>query len=658
MPIWSYEIKEIEKLHELIKDQLPYLEKELEPLIQTSDANVIMLYSRRCLEVIITDLCECELKRPRKTDPLKGIIDKLYKEEKVPAHIITSMHGLNDLSTYGTHPKEFDPEQIKPVLINLDIIIKWYTRYKKIGEGITVQTVKEPKHEIKTSFKRGKNTLIQKHKASFILSGIILLILIVIAAIYFTNILSGDRLEKGLEKSIAVLPFRNDTPVDSNKYFINGLMEDILNNLQAIKDLRVISRTSVEQFRNTTKSISEIAKELGVNYIIEGSGQKSGNKIHLSVQLLRSRKEGHLWGRSYEEEINDATDIFRMQSQIAESIATELKAVMTPGEKQIIEKIPTSNLAAYEDYLKGSFYARNFTQQDWAIALQYFEKAIEKDPQYAPAYAGISLVWLFLREFSFATSTEANPKAIAAITKALELDSTRAEVYRALAGIKFDIYWDWKGYESLIKKAIALNPNYADAQTGYANFLFMMRRLYEAEEKALLALKLDPLNPLSKNNYAMVLLITRRYREAITQFKEVLKMVPDNAYALGCLPIAFHLAGRYDEALDEFKKYFSFTYKEFVHAFNQGYAKAGYIVALNLEADTLAAQSKTKIINPCEIAILYACAGNKEKTMEMLERAYEAHDPNTPYLMWPVFDNLHDEPRFQELARKMNVPYK
>src|SRR5512136_974277 len=130
MPIWSAEIKELEKLNESLKGLLPELEKELVQLVKTADANVVLLYSRRCLEVIITDLCECELKRPRKTEPLKGIIDKLHKEEKIPSHIITSMDHLNSLSAYGAHPKDFDPEQVKPVLVNLDIVIKWYLKYK------------------------------------------------------------------------------------------------------------------------------------------------------------------------------------------------------------------------------------------------------------------------------------------------------------------------------------------------------------------------------------------------------------------------------------------------------------------------------------------------------------------------------------------------
>src|SRR5512139_3040584 len=145
MSIWTIELKEIGKIQESFKGQLPGLEKELEQLVRFDDPNVIMLYSRRCLEVIITDLCECELKRPRKTEPLKGIIDKLHKEDKVPSHIITSMHGLNELSTYGAHPKDFDPEQVKPVLVNLDIIIKWYLKYKNI---VTVDKTEVDKEKI------------------------------------------------------------------------------------------------------------------------------------------------------------------------------------------------------------------------------------------------------------------------------------------------------------------------------------------------------------------------------------------------------------------------------------------------------------------------------------------------------------------------------
>jgi TolB-like protein/Tfp pilus assembly protein PilF len=461
-----------------------------------------------------------------------------------------------------------------------------------------------------------------------------------------------------IEKSVAVLPFINDSPIDSNKYFINGVMEDILSDLQTIKELRPISRTSAEKYRTTTKSIPEIAKELGVNYIVEGSGQKSGNTIRLSVKLFRVYKESPLWGNSYEQEMHDARDIFRMQSQIAEAIATELKAVITPQEKQLIEKTPTIDLAAYEAYLQGIFYYRKFTQPDGEVALQYFEKAIQKDPKYALAYVGICKVWQFRENASFASPSEATPKIKAALTKALELDSTRSEVYVALEEVKTYEMWDLKGAESAIKKAIALNPNNSDAYCMYEEILIITGRMKEAMEQVEFALKLDPLDPLFKAEYGLTLFFSRRYEDAITIFQDILKTDPANELALETLPGAFHQIGRYKEEMEAWKSYYSIIFKDFTNVFDQGYSKAGYVGALNLEADTLIAQSKTKNINPWEIALIYSCAGNKERAMDMLERAYEVHDPNVVYMLYPVFDSLRNEPRFQELARKLNVPYK
>ena len=223
MSIWSVEIKELERLNASLVDHSPLLEKEMGLLLRTEDENVAMLYSRRCLEVIVTDLCETELKRPRKTEPLKGIIDKLNKEEKVPSYIITSMHGLNSLSTYGAHPKDFDPDQVKPALSNLAIIMKWYL----VKKGIELSAKPSDEEETVIGTRKAKSDIAK------------------------------------LEKSIAVLPFINDSPDQENTYFINGVMEEILNNLQRIKDLRVISRTSAEKYRGQNKSISEIAEELG-----------------------------------------------------------------------------------------------------------------------------------------------------------------------------------------------------------------------------------------------------------------------------------------------------------------------------------------------------------------------------------------------------------
>lgn len=290
MTIWSGEIKELEILYESFKGNLPNLGKELDQLVKTQDANVVMLYSRRCLEVIITDLCECELKRPRKTEPLKGIIDKLNSEEKIPSHIITSMHSLNSLSTYGTHPKDFDPEQVRPVLNNLSIIIKWYLKYR---ESRVDETQKDNKGKTDFIGETGtKKEIGRPNRTRSILIIVLLMIVFALAGvtvIYFVK--KHNSTFTNLEKSIAVLPFRNDSPDDSTQYFMDGVMEELLTNLQKIKDLRVLGRTSVEQYRDQVKTIPQIAKELGVNFIVEGSGQKSGNSLRMRVQLILAKKE-------------------------------------------------------------------------------------------------------------------------------------------------------------------------------------------------------------------------------------------------------------------------------------------------------------------------------------------------------------------------------
>jgi TolB-like protein len=310
--------------------------------------------------------------------------------------------------------------------------------------------------EVTKEIIRAKPEIPKKIKLKVIIASILVLALITLGYIFIPKIFKplGP-----IEKSIAVLPFKIDGPNDSTTYFIDGVMEEILTDLQTIKDIRVISRTSVEQFRDLKKpTIPEIAKKLGVNYIVEGSVQKYGKEFRLRIQLIRADKESHLWSKSYEKEIKDAKDIFSIQSEIAQAIAVQLEAAITPQEKRLIQKTPTANLEAYDAYLQGILYWRKFTSPDQEVALKYFERAIEKDPKYALPYTGICNVWLSRAIIGSVSSAEANPKVMAALTKALELDSTRAEVYCALAILQGTEEWNWKGAESSFKRAIALNP--------------------------------------------------------------------------------------------------------------------------------------------------------------------------------------------------------
>lgn len=482
---------------------------------------------------------------------------------------------------------------------------------------------------------------------------------VIIVALLVYNFISRRTLDEDIskfEKSIAVLPFINDSPNEENTYLINGIMEEVLYNLQTIKNLRIISRTSVEQYRNQTKSIPEIAKELSVNYIVEGSAQKYDSIFRLRVQLIMASKERHLWAKSYEQVIKEAKDIFSIQSQIAQAIAAELKAAITPLERQIIERIPTASLTAYEAYLKGQFYWRKLTPNDLETAMQYFEMAKEKDPDYALAYAGISDVWTGRRQMGIVSSAEASPKGMEAALKALALDSTLAEVHFALALMKTWGTWDWKGAESSFQKAIVINPNYAEAHAYYSHFLNIVGRPEEAMVHIDLALKLDPYNPLLKSLYGVDLLFVHKYDEAILAFQETLKMDPTAPVALGNLPAVFHYKGRDIEALELLKR--KAEIPEIKEVFNNAVANADYIGAKRLVADILVEKSKTTYIKPTRIASNYAESGEKDKAIEWLEKAYQGHDPDLSYLLLPVYDNLRNDLRFQDLARRMNLPYK
>jgi TolB-like protein/cytochrome c-type biogenesis protein CcmH/NrfG len=569
---------------------------------------------------------------------LRGI-EFIYKEPGVNRPITLKDNEEKNLNKTNYR------NQINKVALAIKDIIAAIEHPGQKTEGISKEVVKSKPEKAKK--------LIPKT----IVASVIILVLIVLGYFLMPSLIKP---KEHLEKSIAVLPFINDSPSDSNQYFINGFMEDVLNHLQTIRDLHPISRTSAEKYRKTTKSITEIAKELSVNYIVEGDMQRYGNNIRLSVNLFKVlKKEVKLWGKTYEKKINNATDVFSLQSQIAQSISTELEAVMTPQEKLLIEKTQTSNLSAYENCILGLNYIGKLTNEDFDIALNYFEKAIEIDPDYADAYLGIAQVWMWRVYNSFSTPEEVTPMIKSNLTKAFKSDSTSAEAYSVLAEIQMTFDWNFKSAKKSIEKSISINPNNANAHVVYAELLGVLGQLKEALVEYELALKLDPMNKVIKTNYGMVLYFAGRYNEAINVMQEVLKTDPGNVIALDGLPVALHLVGRYSEELDAWKADYSICFKGYANVFDQGYARGGLTGALNLQADSLVKKSKTKFILPSEIALLYACAGNKERTLDMLEWDYEVHDPTLPFGLWsPVFELVHDEPRFQNLFHKINLQYK
>ncbi len=462
------------------------------------------------------------------------------------------------------------------------------------------------------------------------------------------------------KKSIAVMPFKNMSNDPEQEYFSDGMMEEILDRLFKIGDLKVISRTSSMNYKNSDKSIKEIARELGVASIIEGSVRRAGNMVRIAVQLIDAGTDAHLWSEIYNGDLSDLSRIFFIQSEVAQSVAKELKAVISPEEKRIIEKVPTKNLGAYEDFLKGRFYLYKFTSNDFEIAIKYFESAIAKDPEYAPAYANVAITWAAIVQFGFKSAEEAGPFIQESLMKALELDSDNPEVQYTLAVINIWVMWDWQGGEEAFKKTLSINPNHAEAHAYYSHFLLIMGRPQEEVMKEIeTALKLDPLNPLILSLCAVSQIILKRLSVSIKLFNEALQIDPYYGFALSNLGEALYLSGRTEEALEKYKAYCVIMNLDNVtEAIERGIKEGGSEKAFVYMAEAFERKFQADYWAPFEIASRFVQAGNKNKALDWLEVGYEKRDQNMPYLCFPLFNSLRDEPRFQEIARKMGLPYK
>jgi adenylate cyclase len=477
---------------------------------------------------------------------------------------------------------------------------------------------------------------------------------------------SDDDLEKAVragilrvgldKKSIAVLPFKNLSNDPDQEYFSDGMMEEILDRLFKIGDLKVISRTSSMRYKNTGMSVKEIARELAVASIIEGSVRKMGNNVRIAVQLIDTGSDTHLWSDIYNADLSDLSRIFIIQSEVAQSVARELKAVLSPQELELIEKKPTNNIEAYDAYLKGQFYWKKFSAESLDTALQYFELAKEKDPDYALAYSGISDVWIGRQQLGFASPAEAGPKAMTALMKALELDPNLAQVHYSLALVRYTVEWDWEKSESEFKKAIEINPNYAEARGYYSHLLNITGHSEEALKQIELATKVDPFNPLIKVLYVVDLEFVRRFDDAINLNKEVLNLDPNNRIALWNFLRIYSFLGKYEETVKTFKVYFT-NDKESLEILERANSEDGFFNAMVALGQLFEGRSQKEFIFPFFIAFFYTLAHKVDKTIDWLDRSYESRDPNAMYLLLPIFDFVRNRKRFQELAGKMKIPY-
>jgi serine/threonine-protein kinase len=516
---------------------------------------------------------------------------------------------------------------------------------KSISAGIVPEEIKVRLRKAK--LRRRKRAILFTGAAGFL----------VLAAVIILSLFTGRA--EAID-SIAVLPLENLTGDPEQEYFVDGVTDELIGHLAQIGAFeRVISRRTVMEYKGMEKPLPEIARELNVDAVVEGTVYQVGENVRIRVQLIDALpEERNLWAQTYDRAI---TDVLVMYSEMARAIADKTRVNLTAEETTRLAGALQVNPQAYEAYLKGMSHLYKLTPPELDTALRYFESALKIDPNYALAHTGIAFVWIGRQQMGLVIPSEATPKAKDAALRALELDNNLAEVHYTLAIIRTWSDWDWEGGEQAFKRAIELKPNYSDALVYYSNLLCYLDRPDEAMAQGERALELDPLNSLIMGIYGLTLGMIGRYDDAIVQARNALRTSPNDPPGHSLLWEALHIKGQYEKALAEAKALFTGLGQAPIAEFMaQGYEKDGYSGAMSLAAETLAAFSQETYISPFFISMLYAFAGDKEKTLTWLERAYKMKDPNMPYIgAKGVHQNLvYDDPRFQDLLRRMNLPGK
>lgn len=451
--------------------------------------------------------------------------------------------------------------------------------------------------------------------------------------------------------SIAVLPLENLSNDPAQEYFVEGMTDEIITDLAQLPGLRVISRTSTAQYKGTHKSLPQIARELNVDGVIEGTVLRAGDRVRIRAQLIYAPADQHLWAQAYE---RDAKDVLTLQATVARDIAGEIQLHLTAQQTASLAAPRPVDPEAHELYLKGRFYWNKRTPEGFQKSLSYFEAAIQKDPNYAEAYAGLADAYRF--SMNNVSPDVVMPKAKAAAEKALAINPNLAEAHASLGLISPFFNWDWESARVHLHRAIELNPNYALAHDWYAEgYLTPMGKLDESLAELRLAQQLDPLSPVILADIGKTLYFARRYDEAITQLRTLQEMDPAAYPPAIWLWKAYVEKGMFDQALDVIEKEkphlpetFYLTDLAYTHARMGDSERARTLLAqfLKLRGNE----------DPGGPAMIYMALGEKEQAFEWLENAYAWHSNFMSSLkVWPVYDPLRNDPRFLDLERRVHL---
>jgi serine/threonine-protein kinase len=456
-------------------------------------------------------------------------------------------------------------------------------------------------------------------------------------------------------KSIAILPFKDISPEQDNKYFSDGLTEEIITNLSRLRNIRIISRASVMQYERTGKTMKQIASDLGVQYLLDGSVRKSGTDLRITTQLIDANQDAYLWAENYNGTMGQ---IFDFQESVASRIVKALKLRLTPGERKNLKRRPTENTEAYQLYLKGRYFWGKRSQEGIRTAIRYFEEAIGIDPTYALAWAGIADSYNLLGEFGSLPRKEIYSRAKAAASRAVELDSRLAEAHTSLGLLLMLDELDWVNAEKEFKLAIRLNPNYPTAHHWYTEWLLYHGTVDEALREITKAEELDPLSAAIAKDKGLALYYARQYDGAIEQAVKALELDPDFHPARRLLSLAYQGKGMFKEALEENRRWGE----------KPGYETDALIAEAQLHAASGKRPEALELINKVKpetltsgnlirgVGLVYATLGEDDLAFRWFEKGFEFKAESLATLkIDPKVDRLRSDPRFASLVKKVGL---
>src|ERR1700722_1217093 len=457
-------------------------------------------------------------------------------------------------------------------------------------------------------------------------------------------------------RSLAVLPIESLSNEPSQDYFADGITDQLISDLGQISALRVISRTSAMTYKNAHKPLPQIARELKVDAVIEGTVFHSGDQVRITAQLIDASSDKHLWSQSYEGAVKDT---LALQSKVAQAIADQIRINLNEQEQAALKNAKVVNPQAYESYLKGRYFWNKRTADGLKVALAYFNQAIDEDPTYAPAYSGLSDTYALLGDWQYAVMTpiEALPKAKAAAVKAIELDSSLGEAHNSLAFCLDGYDWDFRAGEKEFQQALKLNPGYATAHHWYAQHLALVNRYEEAIAEMKKAESLDPLSLIIKSDLAELLVLAHAYDEAIAQSQKAIEMDPNFAMAHNQLAQAYLQKHMLEPAVAQLQAAVQLSNGSPTCVANLGraYAASGKKSEALQQLNELKSHSNATYSRGSEIATVYAALGDSNQAILWLEKAYEERF-NPGVLLRPGFDPLRPDPRFQDIVRRVGLP--